>query len=249
MKLSPTLATILALAACTKIESYEEFNARYYREGAVLYEESTGSNTQEKLQNNYNFGIILVDMQPSFLKHIDPQEKKQLIQRQREVLTLAKRYDIPTLVFEFDGQGETISELEQIIADIPRTKTFTKERDDGFEIYHGPKNFEPDYYPSDWLQAQGVDAVYMMGINGFACVQETADSAKDLFHLQIATSNDVIASGTEKVSCPFESCDQGKASLSYFLQEGILDKTNYPFIKYLKDNKTKIIADNTELSY
>lgn len=222
----------------------EEMHRQYDREQAEIYEQSGGSNLEGKLTNQ-NIGIILVDMQDGFLRNIHPVEKVQLLERQKEVLTIAKNYDVPVLVFEMENEmqnfGRTTKALQDILDTIPRTKTFSKNRDDGFEIYDDHRRFDPEYFPSDWLEQQNVDTVYVMGVNGNACVSETADSARDLFSLTIATSNDVIATADTNAAsgyCAFESCDEAMAGLVPFVEHGLIHQNNRPFLEYLqKKNK------------
>lgn len=222
------------------IPSLEERKRADYRKEASIYEQSTGSNLEGKL-NDQRFAIVLVDMQESFLQNIHPHERTQLIQEQETVLEAAAHYDIPVLVFEMDNFGKTIPELQNILKIVPRTKTFWKNRDDGFEIYESIIRFDPEYFPQDWLKKQGVDSLYFMGVNGNGCVEATANSAKDLFDLTIATSNNVIATSGKSSStgvCAYESCDEAKASLGTFLEKGLLHQNTTPFLAYFREKKS-----------
>ncbi len=227
------------------IPSIEEMDRNYYEKKARLYEHSSGSNLEGKLQDQI-FGIILVDMQDSFLQGIHTPERIQLIREQKKVLAVAAEYDLPVLIFEMDNYGQTTKELQELVDTVPRTKTFSKNRNDGFEIYDPLPRFDPETFPSDWLKQQGVDSVYMMGVNGNACVKETADSAMKM-GFTIATSTDVIATANKNAatgSCAYESCIEARASLSDFVEKGILHNENDAFLDYFRGKK--VIINNTK---
>ncbi len=247
MKFFPYLSTVLGLSACTPEFNAEEWTAKYNRERAALYEQGPRSNLEQKLQGDLHFGIVLVDMQPRFLEHgFYPYESHEMITEQKRVLTAARDYDLPVLVFETDGYGDTIPALQDLIEQIPRTTTFGKRYDDGFEIYESIiQHPNPGIFPQDWLQEQGVNALYFMGINGNACVTETASSAQEL-NFTIATSNQVIATANDNAQsgdCRSESCDEAKAGLLLFQSKGILDPENQPFLDYFKEQKRTEIQD------
>ncbi|MSR86180.1 hypothetical protein EXS74_02185 [Candidatus Woesearchaeota archaeon] len=163
-----------------------------------------------------------------------------MLQEQKKVLGVAKKYDLPVLIFETDHFGKTIPALQELIEQLPRTTTFGKHRDDGFEIYeHGMKHPNSDYFPQDWLKEQGVNALYFRGINGNACVSETASSAQEFHDFTIATSNEVIATSNDNANsrdCHSKSCDEAKGGLLLFQSKGILDTENQPFLDYFTRN-------------
>lgn len=225
-----------AYIALYPFPTFEEREQARYQKRAAIYEQSSGSNLEGKIKDQ-NFGIVLVDMQDAFLKDINSDERIQLLREQKKVLKTAEEYDIPVLVFERDTYGKTTKEIQDILETVPRTKTFYVDRNNGFESYDDSKIFNPDYFPKDWLKQQGVDTLYMMGVNGNGSVKRTADSARDLLSFTVATSNDVIASAGKNSylgSCAYESCPEAKAALSDFLEKGLLHRDNDPFLEYFR---------------
>lgn len=229
----------LCSIACAP-ESFEEYSARYNREQAAIYEQSTGSNIEAKLQPDLHFGIVVVDTQTEFINKINSEERLQLISQEKRVLEAAKTYNIPLLVFEMDNFGETLPTLERLVEQVPRHTTFRKYRDNGFEIYGTIQKPNAEIFPDDWLREQGVDTLYFMGMNGNACVYATANSAQDFLGFQIATSNDVIATADENSqtgNCAFDSCDEAKSGLTFFLEKGILSRDSQAFLEYFSERK------------
>ena len=228
---------LLQVTGCYQ-DGFEEFNRNHMRKQAAIYETSSGSNLKEKPLSGLKFGIVLVDMQEGFFERgFYPYEKSEMLREQKRVLEAAKEYDLPVLVFEMEGFGETLAPLEELIQQVPKHTTFSKYRQDGFEIYGHLQSPNPEVFPSDWLKEQGVNALYFMGINGNACVYETANSAQDLYNFTIATSNEVIATANDNAEsgdCHSESCDEAKSGLVLFLQRGILHPKNEPFLDYFK---------------
>lgn len=227
--------SLMGLFAC---QNTGNFNEEFLQRRAEIYDNSSGSNLEEKLSPGLEFAVVLVDMQPRFLERgFYPYELSEMISEQKKVLKAAEQNDIPVLVFEFSGYGETIPSLQDLIEKVPRHKTFEKKRNDGFEIYDSFSGFNPEFFPSDWLGGQDVNALYFMGVNGSACVVETAGSANKIFGYKIATSNEVIATSNENSqsgNCNSESCNEAKDGLVLFLENGILDQKNEAFLDYLQ---------------
>ncbi len=111
--------------------------------------------------------VLLIDMQPYFTRCLARKERKKIISAQRELLDWCAGKDIPVVVLEFNGFGDTIRILKKEFGKIPRCGTIVKERNDGF---HGTELL-------DHLRALDVETLLLTGINAGACVKDTAKSA------------------------------------------------------------------------
>ncbi len=108
--------------------------------------------------------FVLVDMQEKFLGEIEEQESIHMVLSQLKVLYYCSRFDLPVLVFEYEGDGTTIFPLNEAVTAVPRHRVLTKVDDDGF--------VNPE--ATSVLQEWNVAEIYLMGINASFCVQETA---------------------------------------------------------------------------
>ena len=129
---------LLTLTACQSLaetisEAQEEsFHKAYFRERATKYDLNAKTNSEEKLQGDLKFAIVIVDMQELFLAKVTPGESFEMLREQKKVLQIAQEQDIPVLVFEYENNGPTIPTLKEYIEAVPRHKYFTKDEDDGF---------------------------------------------------------------------------------------------------------------------
>lgn len=130
-----------------------------------------------------DLGILLIDMQDDFLQEIDEDEKAREIPRMQEVLNYAGKRQVPIVVLEYRGHGETIEALKREIISLPTDiRYIVKNGDDGF--YQTPL--------AEHLEQLGVKDLILMGVNATGCVKTTAYGAlKNGFG--IITSRDVIA--------------------------------------------------------
>lgn len=126
--------------------------------------------------------MLLIDMQPSFLKRMDEMELDTLISSQVDVLRFCARYDVPVIVLEYDGEGRTIWGLEEEVKRVPRYQIVTKPKDDGFIDTH------LDYILKEWQ----ITNLCLMGVNASGCVRDTAESALDR-NIEIITAEQLIA--------------------------------------------------------
>jgi nicotinamidase-related amidase len=128
-----------------------------------------------------NLVVLLIDMQDFY---IDSEEKKGLIPNQISVLEVCRGKDIPVIVVEYDGCGETTSSLLEKIKEIPSPNVYkiTKSSDNAFnrsELH-------------DLLIKLEAETLLLMGINACACVFLTASNAVQLGY-KIITSEGLIA--------------------------------------------------------
>lgn len=129
------------------------------------------------------FGVLIVDMQYSFLKNIKPNERDSLIQHQKELLDLCSYKNYPVAVLKFARSGEIISELDEVIKKVPRHRTFIKYWDDGFCE-------NPDL--GDTLKKSNIETLCITGVNADCCVLQTIVGAmRNGF--KVTTSRELMA--------------------------------------------------------
>jgi nicotinamidase-related amidase len=142
----------------------------------------------EQRINTSQFGVVIVDMQPTYLRNILEGEKTDLIRNQLALLERCLQRDIPVIAFE--GQNpysmnyvETIPELKSKIKQLKRRQFFEKEFDDGFT-----------YYPlvNEQVTSWKINTLCFTGINAAACVQETAEGALNQDY-KVLTAEDLLA--------------------------------------------------------
>ncbi|MBS3170158.1 cysteine hydrolase family protein [Candidatus Woesearchaeota archaeon] len=204
----------------------EDFEIKYEREQIEKYEKNSQSSL-DSLEEKNKWGIIIVDMQETFLKYIPKKEVDRIVKNQQMVLNAAEKYDVPVLVFEYWGSN-TIEEISDLVKEVPRYEFMKKERDDGFERYG---NLYREEDPRRVLDEWGVDTAYFMGVNTDACIVKTADSARRLDYIPV-TSKDVVAAQT----CNGE-CEKLAPAYNFFIENGILlDKKDLVIIDMKKEN-------------
>ncbi|MBS3162726.1 isochorismatase family protein [Candidatus Woesearchaeota archaeon] len=123
--------------------------------------------------NTSNLGLVIVDMQESFLKKIPEDEVQRLVKKQRRVLEVAVEMDIPVGVLEY-GCGRTIKRIKEIVDRAARHRYFEKTLADGFE----PKNIISEVKPQDWFKERKVKRLLLSGIYATDCVASTGLGAR-----------------------------------------------------------------------
>ena len=112
--------------------------------------------------------VVIIDMQPEFLKALRFRAVLRLIAEQVRIIRECARQDVPVFVIEFSDEGETDYELARELARVPRVFRFKKTENDAFTN----AGFEHA------LDAEGVTRLLLMGVNASYCVLETAYSAR-----------------------------------------------------------------------
>jgi nicotinamidase-related amidase len=131
-----------------------------------------------------NCVVLLIDMQPRFLRRLSATKEDSLLRSQRNVLEYCEKSDVPLAVLEYKRADETHPRLVEPIARVPRRIKIVKSHDDGFnktELGRTLDEWDPEY-------------LILMGLNASACVLETARTAADR-GFQLATAADLIGDG------------------------------------------------------
>lgn len=145
--------------------------------------------------------VILIDMQPGYLKLLNKKERKRIIPNQIQVIRYCRLNSIPLIILEYAGEGATINILLKKAKKVPDLKILKKHYNSGFTNPELAKH----------LKRLGVGTVLLMGINADFCVKATGLGA--IMHgLRIVTANSLIA------GLPFHS--KNNSSL-WFLSNGL----------------------------
>ncbi|MBU0667304.1 MAG: isochorismatase family protein, partial [Nanoarchaeota archaeon] len=119
--------------------------------------------------NKSNIAVLLIDMQKKFLKDISPKNLDIQIMEQKRVLKYCSEKNVPVIVVEYSGHGQTtkLLDLNNLLG---KYKPLIKNFDDAFEIAE----------LSERLDNFGVKELGLMGVNRGVCVLDTARSAIEL---------------------------------------------------------------------
>lgn len=120
---------------------------------------------------SFDTAIVLVDMQPEFIS-LQSEIEFNLIKTQKSLLRWGLKNNMSLLVFEFDGGGDTIAPLQDLIKKFDNRAIVTKYKNGGF-------HFDPRgvVNPIILLRSWGISRIIISGVNGPYCVQETAQGA------------------------------------------------------------------------
>ncbi|MBI2103202.1 isochorismatase family protein [Candidatus Woesearchaeota archaeon] len=133
-----------------------------------------------------SYGIVIVDMQDSFLSKLPQRPRESLIRNHLELLDLCLqgRYPIFTLELSPGSYGETTFSIKDKANTSPLYSCIKKRYNDGFECTELSEH------------VQGLEHLVITGVNARACVFETTTSAANArFSVHIA--DDLIADGNK----------------------------------------------------
>jgi len=126
-------------------------------------------------------GIVIVDMQEHYLKHIKPEQVKRLVENQSRVLKLAAQNNLDVAVLEGVDHPATIEPLQRLISQIEGAYYYAKPGMDGFENPRFEKRVK------SWDKRN----LFFMGVYASWCLSVTAYGGTELGYIPI-TSECVI---------------------------------------------------------
>jgi nicotinamidase-related amidase len=124
-----------------------------------------------------NLGILVIDMQENFFT----EDKERLVRAQTKLLAWIKKRQIPIFTLEYDGKGETIPQLREML----------KKRQSYFIKKYNVNGFEDNPELTFLLERWGIKNLVLTGIYHYACIKETAEGAKDN-GIKVFTSEDLM---------------------------------------------------------
>jgi nicotinamidase-related amidase len=127
-------------------------------------------------------GVLIIDMQPSFLKGIKSEKKAEIIRNQRNLLYTCINKRLPAVLIEYEGEGKTVPGIRNLWKTAPLRIHLIKTEDDSFESTN----------LAGKLRYYALENLIIAGINASACVKRTANGALDN-GFGISTSEKLIA--------------------------------------------------------
>lgn len=126
-----------------------------------------------------NAALVIIDMQPFFSerigRHTSSENKakiNQILQRQRELIRLAKGRNVPILMIEYESCGATCEALVREIGSYSNTRTFVKSTDSMFDEQSGVVRDIKKY-----LSKRTITELIVSGANGGICVKCSIEGA------------------------------------------------------------------------
>src|SRR3989338_6525373 len=135
---------------------------------------------EKRLRRIRGTGIMIIDMQRDFVSYSEETTKQ--LQAQNRLLEYSARYDMPVVVLEHTGYGQTLDSLMRIIGKVPRRQMIRKAYDDGFT----------NSKLACRLRSWSISNLCLTGVNASACVKRTAQGALSE-GFTIETADDLIA--------------------------------------------------------
>ena len=129
-----------------------------------------------------DLSVLLIDMQEPYVRNIAHEERRTLVRSQMRTLLLCAKYDIPTIVLEYRGDGPTIEPLASAVRALPRHSRVEKSSRCAF--------FKTELHTI--LRARRSGHLIVMGTNTSACVRDSVAGALRLGY-GVSTSPDLIA--------------------------------------------------------
>ncbi len=133
------------------------------------------------------YGVMVIDMQPHYLKYVCESDREIIISAQREVLETCIQREIPVFVFELGKRSETLDELKGLVEKNPYPKFLNKCGKDCFSTSNIGKD-KLNYL----LRKKFVNSICLTGIYASQCILATAEEAKKE-GFNIITADQLIA--------------------------------------------------------
>jgi|SRR3989344_2650782 len=156
---------------------------------------------------------LLIDMQPGFVERVTVANCEILIQNQLRIIRLCVIRNVPLIVIEYQGHGETIPELLTAMQGVKRIMRVEKWNDNAFS--------NPELLKH--LQELEADTLLLTGINASYCVLDTAAAAV-LHGYKILTADRLIENGSHQPS---------DKALDWYKANGTLFPTMRPILRNL----------------
>lgn len=125
--------------------------------------------------------LFIIDMQPKFSERggyhelrSNPSKIQSVLERQVQLIRLAKEADVPVVFIEYRNFGSTSDVLTREVIDYENTKLFEKANDGMFSDTRGVAEDIARY-----LEARDITDLIITGANGGACVRCSIQGALD----------------------------------------------------------------------
>jgi len=136
--------------------------------------------------NSRNTAVLIIDMQDFFLAKFGKAVVEDLILDQSKIINWCFKTRTPIFIVQYKGRGEITASLKKVLKQNSLVSSVVKESNGGFT----ETNLE------DLLNQKKIKNLVLMGVNGSACVQDTAIGALRR-GFKIITGRGIIASATQ----------------------------------------------------
>lgn len=148
-------------------------------------------------------GVVLIDMQVYFLgSHRDegqnPEKYARVIERQRQVLRLARELGLPVAVLEYLNVGRTNPTLMKEIANYPKAQVFQKATDGMFDEGSGVADQIERFFASTKTKT-----LVICGANGGYCVRSSIRGSLEKKYQVWADLRAIIEFNTRAYTYPY----------------------------------------------
>ena len=194
-----------------------------------------------------NAALVVIDMQPKFATrfgyHKDPANAArldQVLQRQSELIKLAKESGMPILTIEYTNHGATTDLLKNEIGNYPDARTFVKSTDGMFEANSGVVK-----EINEFLKGRSVSELLITGANGGACVRCSIEGALNSGYQVWTDDSAIIDLNYNKFVYPYRYQDGSLRLDSKELQAKLNQRTNVNSLReIIAANNSKSINSN-----
>ena len=107
--------------------------------------------------------LLLIDMQHKFVRYLPHEVLRNLVREQTLLIRSCEVLNVPVIVVEYCGYGDTIPVLKYKLRNVPRVRVFKKQSNSAFG----------DRKLIGVLRAYGCNRILVTGINRSACVLKT----------------------------------------------------------------------------
>jgi nicotinamidase-related amidase len=148
----------------------------------LAHQEERSRREKERSRLPNGLAVVLIDMQPYFIQNTLPADFARMLTAQQRLLRTCTQYEIPVAVVENEGNGCTISLLQEQIRQLPLKERISKRNWNGFL----------DTNLMETLRSWNSQSLCFSGVYAKECVKETIESAITLGY-HISTAEDLIA--------------------------------------------------------
>ncbi|MEA2097835.1 MAG: isochorismatase family cysteine hydrolase [Patescibacteria group bacterium] len=165
---------------------------------------------EDSFSNYYEDGlvVILIDMQQIFLDGLKKKNRERIIANQIFVIKWCVQENIPIIVLEYIGYGETINSLSKELESVKDLKIVPKSNTNGF----------CDTELASILNRINAKNLFLMGFDANVCVKSTARGAREEGY-GVITNKDVI-----------DGVHKDNSGISWYIENGtvvsVKDLTN-----------------------
>ncbi len=157
---------------------------------------------EELVKSHPNTAVLIVDMQEKCLRKLANSDRSVILSYQKGVLEYCSINNIPVIVLEYQGKGNTIPELKEAVEKVPNRFYLSKSSEDGFT----------NPILAEKIKECGINHLFLMGVYASACIIWTANGALEN-GFSVSTSRFAIATRPQYRYRPYLQWFEGHGRL------------------------------------